>query len=94
MNVLGAPEFPTGGFVHGDISDYLSLGETGRGSITVSSSVDISKGVIVAREIPYKTTVDAIKGELWQAVKEGDIREIADIRDESDIDGLRLVIEF
>ena len=94
MNVLGAPEFPTGGFVHGDISDYLSLGETGRGSITVSSSVDISKGVIVVREIPYKTTVDAIKGELWQAVKEGDIKEIADIRDESDIDGLRLVIEL
>ena len=94
MKILGAPEFPTGGFVHGGLQDYVTIGETGRGSVTVSSNVDIHKGTIVIREIPYKTTIDAIKEDLWQAAKEGDIREISDIRDESDIDGLRLVIEL
>ncbi len=94
MEVLGAPEFTTGGYIHGSKAEYNNLGRTGRGSITVSGTVETYPDRIIITEIPYRTTIEAILDEVEALVKTGDLKEVSDIRDESDIKGLRAVIEL
>lgn len=94
MKVLGAPDFTTGGHIHCSDADLLKLGKTGRGSFTISGTVVTSRGRIRITEIPYRTTVEAIIDDLKEAVKNGTITEISDVRDESDIKGLKVVIEL
>ncbi len=94
MDVLGAPEFTTGGHIHGTPRNYVALGENGKGSITVSGTVETYHDRIVITEIPYGTTIEAILDEITAQAKDGELKEVSDVRDESDLNGLRAVIEL
>lgn len=92
--VMKAPDFPTGGFIHGTDEDFIKLLETGQGSFTVSGKVEIGKNKIIITEVPYKVEIETIFDEIRDCIKNGQLDEIADIRDESDLRGLRAVVEL
>lgn len=94
MESLGAPDFPTGGYIHGGKADYIRLAQTGKGSFHVSGAVEMYNNRIIIREIPYGTTVEAIVEAIIAGVKSGELKGITDVRDETGLSGLRVVIEF
>lgn len=94
MEVLGAPEFPTGGHIHGNEELYEQLGRDGKCSLTISGTVQTYPDKIVITEIPYKATVEGILDEIREHVKSGELKEVVDVRDESDLNGLRAVVEL
>ena len=69
--------------------------ETGRGSISVRSKykVDSRNNLIEITQIPYSTSVEAIIDNIAELVKSGKAKEISDIRDETDLDGLKITID-
>ncbi|MBQ4381103.1 MAG: topoisomerase IV [Oscillospiraceae bacterium] len=93
---LPAPDFPTGGEVIYDPDAIREVYETGRGSIKVRSRWRYIKeeNLIEIYEIPYTTTVEAIIDKIADMVKTGKAREIADMRDETDLSGLKLTIDL
>ncbi len=96
MSTLKAPDLPTGGQL---IYDPAALGEiyrTGRGSFKVRAKWRYVKGenLIEIYEIPYSTTSEAIMDKVAELVKAGKIKEIADMRDETDLTGLKLAIDL
>jgi len=97
LEFIKAPDFPTGATIINQY-DMLQLYETGKGPIYVRSNYkieDTKKGhkKIVFTEIPYKVNKSAIIEHIARLVNEGTIKGIADLRDESDKDGMRLVVE-
>lgn len=94
MDVLGTPEFTTGGYVHASKDDLIDLGTTGKHSFTVSGTVTTYPNKIVVTEIPYKTYVEAIVEAIENAVKAGDLKEVSNARDDTDLHGFKLVIEL
>lgn len=98
MRIVRGPDFPTRGIIHGrqGIRDtYL----TGHGLITVRGRATIEelrggRDAIVVTEIPYMVNKAALIERIAALVKEGHIAGISDIRDESDREGLRVVIEL
>jgi DNA gyrase subunit A len=98
MKIVPGPDFPTGGMICGR-KGILEGYTTGRGTITVrakahTESARGGKTHIVVTEIPYGINKTRIIERAAQAVKDGKIEGIADIRDESDREGMRLVIEL
>ena len=96
MATLKAPDLPTGGEL---IYDAAALGEiyrTGRGSFKVRAKWRYlkSENLIEVYEIPYSTTSEAIMDKVSELVKAGKIKEIADMRDETDLTGLKLAIDL
>ncbi len=96
ISTLKGPDFPGGGMMLYDEAELNKVYETGRGSIKVRSkySYDKSANCIEVTEIPYTTTVEAIMDKIIELVKAGKIREISYIRDETDIDGLKIAIDL
>ncbi|MCC8135221.1 MAG: DNA topoisomerase (ATP-hydrolyzing) subunit A [Ruminococcus sp.] len=96
ISTLKGPDFPGGGMMLYDEAEMNKVYETGRGSIKVRSkySYDKSANCIEVTEIPYTTTVEAIMDKIIELVKAGKIREISYIRDETDIDGLKIAIDL
>lgn len=96
MDLLPAPDFPSGGEIIYNADDMRRVLSTGRGSVRLRAKYRIDKknGVIEIYEIPYSTTVEAIIDELSDLVKSNKIREIADVRDETDLSGLRIAIDY
>lgn len=96
LSTLKGPDFPGGGFMLYDEAELSKIVETGRGSIKVRSkySYDKSANCIEITEIPYTTTVEAIIEKIVELVKGGKIREISYIRDETDINGLKITIDL
>ncbi|MBQ8297064.1 MAG: topoisomerase IV [Ruminococcus sp.] len=96
ISTLKGPDFPGGGMMLYDEAELNKVYETGRGSIKVRSkySYDKSANCIEVTEIPYTTTVEAIMDKIVELVKAGKIREISYIRDETDIDGLKIAIDL
>lgn len=92
MDVLGVPEFTTGGYVHADKETLRQLGETGKGTFTISGTVTTYPDRIVIHEIPYKTTAEAIVSAIEEHVKSGELKEVVDVSDEIDLKGFRLVV--
>jgi DNA gyrase subunit A len=96
MNVLTAPDFPTGGTIVGR-TGILQAYQTGKGAITIRSKAEIENGKrhdsIVVTELPYQVNKSELIESISDLVKSGTITGISDIRDESDKDGIRLVIE-
>ncbi len=98
LKIVTGPDFPTGGIIHGlqGIRDcYL----TGRGLIKVRAKVQVEEGKagrmsLVATEIPFQVNKAALLEKVAELVKEGRITGIADLRDESDRDGMRIVVEL
>ncbi|MEG1632570.1 MAG: DNA gyrase subunit A [Oscillospiraceae bacterium] len=96
ISTLPAPDFPTGGEIILNISEMEEIYRTGRGGFKVRSRWrhDAAQGVIEIYEIPYTTTVEAIMDKVADLIKTGKIKEISDMRDESDLGGLKLAIDL
>lgn len=96
LSTLKGPDFPGGGFMLYDEDELARIYETGRGSIKVRCkyNYDASARCLEITEIPYTTTVEAIIDKIIELVKAGKIREVSYIRDETDIDGLKIAIDL
>jgi len=98
MKIMPGPDFPTGGYIFGQ-NMIRTAYETGKGGFVVRAKAVIetdSKGrqKIVITEIPYQTNKSKILENIADLVKNKRIEGISDLRDESDRDGLRIVIEI
>lgn len=94
MEVLGPPEFSTGGYVHASQEDLQDLAKNGRGVITMSGHAITYSNKIEITEIPYDTTVEDIIEDIIEATKNGELKGVADVRDETGLDGFKLVVEL
>ena len=96
METLLAPDFPTGGELIFDRNTIREIYETGRGSVRVRAKYRYVKAenLIEIYEIPYSTTVEAILDKVAELIKAGRAKEIADMRDETDLSGLKLAIDL
>jgi len=93
---LKAPDFPTGGELIYNAGELESIYETGRGSIKVRAKWHYVKdgNLIEITEIPYSTTSELIIDKVAELVKTNKLKEISDMRDETDLSGLKLTIEL
>ncbi len=98
MEYIPGPDFPTGGFIHG--REGISQGyKTGRGSVQMRARVSTEtvkrtgKEQIIVSEIPYMVNKTRLLEQIANLVNEKKIEGISDLRDESDRDGMRIVIE-
>ena len=96
MQLLPAPDFVGGGSILYDAGEMRNVLENGRGSIRVRAvwSYDKENNCIDITRIPPTTTVEAIMDKITELVKAGKIREISDMRDETDLNGLKLTIDL
>ena len=98
MQIMPGPDFPTGALILGR-SGIRSAFETGRGSIVMRGRVHFEtvrkeREAIIVTEIPYQVNKAAMQEKIAELVRDKRIEGIADIRDESDRDGIRVVIEL
>jgi len=95
-DTLLAPDFPTGGELIYDQSILEEVYRTGRGGIKVRAKYRYVKdqNLIEIYEIPYTTTIEAILDKVAELIKAGKAKEIADMRDETDLSGLKLTIDL
>lgn len=93
---LKGPDFPGGGYLIYNDEELEKIYRTGRGSVKIKSkySYDKEAGCIEITQIPPTTTVEAIQDKIIELVKIGKIKEISDIRDETDLSGLKLAIDI
>ena len=93
---LLAPDFPTGGQLICDPDALRDIYDTGRGSVRVRARYRYVKeeNLIEIYETPYSTTVEAILDKVAELIKAGKAKEIADMRDETDLTGLKLAIDL
>jgi DNA gyrase subunit A len=96
--IVRGPDFPTGGIIYGTqgIRDCYT---TGRGLIRIRAKAQVEEGragrmSLVATEIPFQVNKAALLEKIADLVKDGKVSGISDLRDESDRDGLRIVIEL
>lgn len=96
MSTLKAPDFACGGRILYDESAFRSIYKTGRGSFKVRAKWDVDRDAnrIEITEIPPTTTVEAIIDKIVEMVKTSKIRDISDIRDETDLSGLKITIDL
>lgn len=96
LSTLKGPDFPGGGFIVYDERELSNIYRTGRGSIKIRAryNFDASSNCIEVTQIPATTTVEAIMDKIIELIKAGKINEISYIRDETDINGLKLAIDI
>lgn len=97
MQYIKAPDFPTGGIIYGT-SGVREAFETGRGRVVVRGRAEIQvadngRETIVVTEIPYQVNKANLVAKIAELVNDKKIIGISDIRDESDRDGLRIVVD-
>ena len=94
LDIMKAPDFSTGGYLIYDREQLSEIYKTGRGSFKLRSKYTYNKkyNCIEITEIPYTTKVEAIIDKIAAMAKEGKVKEISDIRDETGLEGLRLTI--
>ena len=96
-NHIKGPDFPTGGYLFG-IDGIKSAYETGRGRVIMRAKSEIEeldngKEVIIIKEIPYQVNKASLVEKIAHLVRDKKVEGISDLRDESDKDGIRIVIE-
>ncbi|MBQ3567005.1 MAG: topoisomerase IV, partial [Oscillospiraceae bacterium] len=96
ISTLKGPDFPGGGYMLYDEEEMKEILSTGRGSVKLRSkyNYDKSANCIEITQIPYSTTIEAIIEKIIELVKTGKIREISYIRDETDLNGLKIAIDL
>ena len=96
LSTMPAPDFTTGGELIYDEGEMRAIYESGRGSFKVRAKwqYDKKENLIEVTEIPYTTTIEAIIDKIAELVKTGKVREIADVRDETDLSGLKIAIDL
>ena len=99
MKFVKGPDFPTAGFIYGK-EGIKSAYETGRGRIQMRAKAIIEKNPkndrdsIIVNELPYQVNKAKLVGKIAELVRDKKIEGISDLRDESDRDGIRVVIEL
>ena len=95
-STLPAPDFVGGGYILYNEGDIDNIYENGRGSVRVRAKYEYVKdgNMIEVTQIPPTTTVEAIMDKIAELVKAGRVREISDMRDETDLNGLKLTIDL
>jgi DNA gyrase subunit A len=98
MKYIKGPDFPTGGIIYG-VEGVDEAYRTGRGHITVRGRVSIERGRgghqnLIITELPYQVNKAALVERIAQLVQERKLEGISDLRDESDRDGMRIVVEL
>ncbi len=93
--ILKGPDFPGGGYILYDPEEWQKIYATGRGSVRVRARYRVDKGenCIEITEIPPTTTVEAIIDRIIELIKLNRLKEISAVRDETDLNGLKLAIE-
>ncbi len=96
VSTLKGPDFPGGGFILQDENELRRIYATGRGSVKVRSKYiyDKAANCIEVTEIPPTTTIEAVIDKIVEQVKLGKLKEISDVRDESDLSGLKITIDL
>ena len=96
LSTLQAPDFPGGGQLIYRREELEKIYETGRGSVRVRAvyTYDKSNNCIDVTEIPYSTTIEAIIAKVTELVKSGKVRDVNDIRNETDLNGLKITIDL
>ena len=96
LSTMPAPDFPTGGEIIYDRAQMEGIYRTGRGSFKVRARWRYveKENIVEIYEIPYTTTSEAIIDKVRELITSGRIREINDMRDETDLSGLRLAIDL
>ena len=96
FETLPAPDFPTGGEIVYDRSEMEAIYDSGRGGFRVRAKWRYvqKENIIEIYEIPYTTTTDIIIDKIVELSKQGKVREVNDIRDETDLSGLRIAIDL
>ena len=95
-NYIKAPDFSTGGFIIYEKDQMEEILRTGRGSFKIRSKYQFDKKntLIEVTEIPYTTSIELIMDKIIELVKAGKLKEINDVRDETDLNGLKIAIEI
>lgn len=95
-DVLPAPDFSTGGQLIYNRKELAQIYATGRGSFKLRAKYryDAEQNCIEIYEIPYTTNIESIIDKIIALVKSGKIREITDVRDETDLSGLKITIDI
>ena len=98
LQFISGPDFPTGGIIY-DTNDIKQMYTTGRGGIVVRAKTEIidlpkGKSAIIVNEIPYLVNKANLVSKIADLVRDKKITEITDLRDESNKDGIRVVIEL
>lgn len=93
---IKAPDFSTGGQLIYNEKDIADIYNTGKGSFKLRAKYRFDKknSCIEIYEIPYSTTVEAIIDAIVDLVKDGRIKDIVDVRDETDLDGLKITLDI
>ena len=96
LATLPAPDFPTGGEIVYDPAEMGAIYETGRGSFKIRARWRYVKegNMIEIFEIPYTTSLEAIMEKVSELINSGKVKEINDMRDETDLNGLKLTIDL
>ena len=96
LSTMPAPDFPTGGEIVYDRTAMENIYRSGRGSFKIRSRWRYLPGenIIEIYEIPYTTTSEAVIDKVAELIKAGKIREVNDMRDETDLSGLKLAIDL
>ena len=95
-STLLAPDFSTGGQILCEPEELRRIYETGRGGVKVRAKYRYlkSENIIEIYEIPYSTSLEAILDKVSELMKAGKIKEISDMRDETDLSGLKLAVDL
>ena len=96
LSIMPAPDFPTGGEIIYSPSDMQKMYDSGVGTFKVRGKINYlkSENMLEITEIPYTTTVEQIIEKIVELIKSGRIKEINDIRDETDLKGLKIAIDL
>ncbi len=95
-SLLLGPDFPTGGEIIYEPTAMEEVYRTGRGSVKIRGKYRYvkSENVVEIYEIPYTTTIEAILDKVAELTKAGKLKEVSDMRDETDLNGLKLAIDL
>ncbi len=97
LQIMPGPDFPTGGIIYGR-AGIISYYRTGKGTLTVRSKIEVTKRkdrtILVIKEIPYSLNKSNLIESIVTAIREDKVLGIQDVRDESDRDGIHIVIEL
>ena len=95
-DILKGPDFPTGGEFLYDQAALEEVYRTGKGSLRLRGKYRYlkSENLIEIYEIPYTTTTEAVIDKVAELIKAGKLREVSDMRDETDLNGLKLAVDL
>lgn len=93
MEYIKGPDFPTGGIIVG-VDGIKEAYKTGRGKITVRGRAVVEDRTIIIREIPYQVNKANLVEKIADLIREGKIENVKAVRDESDREGIRIVLEL